>query len=1414
MKKLGLFIACLFAVTTTWAFTPVTVTNADFELCTQNYFDGFDGLSGVGYDIPNWHDVTPLTNGGDIDGGCQDANSWWGAYSGYSVFCRSSATDPGFYQITEHTVNTGQVFKVGFQAKGWGDGIADAKWTATIFAGDSITNYEIIGTFDTPLLPKSNTGGDAGYTYYESGEIMVTNAALIGKKVGLQFKSTGVNNTFANIDEISLSVQNGYSPFFFGAEFPVADAANDVVLSSEVYDFTAVFDSATFYLDSLTNTAISASVSSSGGTNTVTADTPLTLAPSSTHTAFIIAQGSMGELQTNSWDFTMADRFAFSYSPVGFGLDYNYTPTIQATVINVTDDADTVSLYTNGVFAAYAAGVSDTTTASVVSSPLAPGQVVSNMVIVTSFAYDDLTNSWAFTMGGDTGVTVWNTDAPPIGAYDVAQTNGAASPNDNIGYNADQTIRHEWTYISDSDRPAQGQTFTVPSGAGYVVDSVWLRNPAYEDGTTTIQTADGTYTVRITNPALTNTPSFVKATETLTQLNAGAANEGRWVQFKLANPVVLNGGQVYGFDVGSAGGQYWNTDGLGTGTYAGGSAYRSGDNGDGNNLAELNATGDRAFVVQLSVAGDPFNIDVVSPTLGGIMNPVELSVDFTELVSGELDSGNCTLLLDGGVESGGSITGSNPYNISYSVLDFFEPLSTHTGTVVIAANSLESLTNTWTFTMADAFVFSGQTPTGTVLTNNVELSVDVVDAVSSFIDATMYLDDSDVGASITHNGSTSTVSLASTGVLSYGEHTVEVVVDGTFGPATNSWVFSVHEETDDQVWNINIAGNAGGSFFGVSDGIIAVAPASLTGSNLWNNVVGVNNAGNNATNAFVCTDNNGLNPIGFKTYGSQFYGTRSTAEDNIQQEMFGGWVGANAPMNMTGVISNLDTTASYDIYLYSTWHWTENDVTYDIVQGFGSDVGEKICSETRATVAGAAYDDYSACVEGENYVVFRDVTPTVDGIIAFTGVCPDGVLSGLQIREYPGQGVLPVANVISATPTGTLTTNATVLDVTMVDYNGSVDTNNVILLLDGSAVTPDSISQSSTTTTVSYATGVIDAGLHTAGIVAAPGQNTNEWTFALSYEMSIPTSLAHHWDFEDGAGTTVADIVGGANGTIMGASNAWTTVGSDGALSLLGGGSSSAWNNTNNAVAGSYVDLPNGIMSNFTGAATIEAVFVSDRLAGENWQRVYTFGASNGGEDISDSGAGQIFLTPSNGGILRLDYSGGAVFDTTPAVVGDITHVVVVLDPDGYISKCYVNGVLINTVNGAIAPLSDLNDINNWFGRSQWPDSMFRGKLLDIRMYTGLMTASEAAARYAEVAPDTGPETGPAVSVTIPAGGPVTIIWPDDGYSYSVLTNADLTNPAGWGELATTPYADGGNSVVTNDIGSELSLFYKLQYNP
>ena len=62
----------------------------------------------------------------------------------------------------------------------------------------------------------------------------------------------------------------------------------------------------------------------------------------------------------------------------------------------------------------------------------------------------------------------------------------------------------------------------------------------------------------------------------------------------------------------------------------------------------------------------------------------------------------------------------------------------------------------------------------------------------------------------------------------------------------------------------------------------------------------------------------------------------------------------------------------------------------------------------------------------------------------------------------------------------------------------------------------------------------------------------------------------------------------------------------------------------------------------------------------------------------------------------------------------------------------------------------------------------------------------------------------PTIAVAV-IGGSLSLSW-EDGYTYNVLTNGNLTNPAGWG------VATNSGSPVSVTIGGEPQLFYKLEY--
>jgi hypothetical protein len=76
--------------------------------------------------------------------------------------------------------------------------------------------------------------------------------------------------------------------------------------------------------------------------------------------------------------------------------------------------------------------------------------------------------------------------------------------------------------------------------------------------------------------------------------------------------------------------------------------------------------------------------------------------------------------------------------------------------------------------------------------------------------------------------------------------------------------------------------------------------------------------------------------------------------------------------------------------------------------------------------------------------------------------------------------------------------------------------------------------------------------------------------------------------------------------------------------------------------------------------------------------------------------------------------------------------------------------------------------------------------------------------QLATVVEAAGPTESPVIISSVAADGSLVMSW-TDGFSYNVLTNADLTNTNGWG------VATSGASPITNAVGSEAQLFYKLK---
>jgi autotransporter-associated beta strand protein len=159
--------------------------------------------------------------------------------------------------------------------------------------------------------------------------------------------------------------------------------------------------------------------------------------------------------------------------------------------------------------------------------------------------------------------------------------------------------------------------------------------------------------------------------------------------------------------------------------------------------------------------------------------------------------------------------------------------------------------------------------------------------------------------------------------------------------------------------------------------------------------------------------------------------------------------------------------------------------------------------------------------------------------------------------------------------------------------------------------------------------------------------------------------------------------------------------------------------------ANSYVQLPANIAK---GSAFTFAAWVYWN-GGANWQRIFDFG----NPATSQSGPSQyMFLTPSSGsGTLRFAINNGSgeqIVQTSALASSSWQHVAVTLN--GGIATLYLNGAPVALSNSfSIAP-SAFSPIQNYLGKSQFPDPLFNGKLDVVEIADYAMTAAQIAVLY------------------------------------------------------------------------------------
>lgn len=289
--------------------------------------------------------------------------------------------------------------------------------------------------------------------------------------------------------------------------------------------------------------------------------------------------------------------------------------------------------------------------------------------------------------------------------------------------------------------------------------------------------------------------------------------------------------------------------------------------------------------------------------------------------------------------------------------------------------------------------------------------------------------------------------------------------------------------------------------------------------------------------------------------------------------------------------------------------------------------------------------------------------------------------------------------------------------------------------------------------------------------------------------IGVPRALVHRYSFNESPGSaTAADSEGGP---------AW-----DGTLpngGTFGGGQL--------ALAGAsqqFVQLPSQILSNYP-MVTIEAWVT---FPGQLPLNCFFYGFGN---SVGSEGRNYIFCAPRAGRIAITD--GAWSGEQNARGAGDLSYrtnlhfVAVYHPPAGYLAL-YTNGVLAAINNSVTVPLSAVNDVYNYIGKSLYSGDPYPDLRVDeFRIYQGALRASEIIATEA-LGPDRVLSSAPPNLSAHLSGADLVLSWPLASGGFALESCISLSSGI-WTVVDTTPLVVGDQWQVSLPA-SAVAEFFRL----